>query len=388
MHFSARPIRDVAPIVRLPSHDVAGGSLSPAHLQDETQNFACDVEYLEIYNEKVCDLLSDPVQGAKKALKVREDPKRGPYVEGLSARTVHSFQEIDDLMELGNSHRTTAATNMNDTSSRSHAVFTLKFTQAQLIEGIPLEKTSKINLVDLAGSERTSSTGATGLRLKEGGNINKSLTTLGLVISALADRSKAEAKADKKKKDAGDDASPGKGKKKKQLFVYLWLGPDFDYLSCSSFLTDGMCHAFHIAHANWMLVGAFISMLCPMPVFRPYRDSVLTWLLKESLGGNSKTIMLAALSPANVNYGETLSTLHYANRAKAIVNKAVVNEDENVRIIKELRNEIMKLKDLLVRATLTLFWDLSSRTFISHTTLLHALDSWMLIGACNSIWCL
>ena len=128
-----------------------------------------------------------------------------------------------------------------------------------------------------------------------------------------------------------------------------------------------------------------------MPVFRPYRDSVLTWLLKESLGGNSKTIMLAALSPANVNYGETLSTLHYANRAKAIVNKAVVNEDENVRIIKELRNEIMKLKDLLVRATLTLFWDLSSRTFISHTTLhdlLHALDSWMLIGACNSIWCL
>ena len=271
--------------------------LSP-HLQDDTQNFACDVEYLEIYNEKVCDLLSDPVKGAKKALKVREDPKRGPYVEGLSARTVHSFQEIDDLMELGNSHRTTAATAMNDTSSRSHAVFTLKFTQAQLIEGIPLEKTAKINLVDLAGSERTSSTGATGLRLKEGGNINKSLTTLGLVISALADRSKAEAKAEKKKKEAGEDASPGKGKKKKQLFV-------------------------------------------------PYRDSVLTWLLKESLGGNSKTIMLAALSPADVNYGETLSTLHYANRAKSIVNKAVVNEDENVRIIKELRAEIMKLKDLL-----------------------------------------
>ena len=161
---------------------------------------------------------------------------------------------------------------MNDTSSRSHAVFTMVFTQASVIQGLPCERTSKINLVDLAGSERTSSTGATGLRLKEGGNINKSLTTLGLVISALAERSK-------KKKAAS-------GKK-------------------------GGSHV-------------------------PYRDSALTWLLRESLGGNSKTIMLAAISPADINYGETLSTLHYANRAKNIMNKAIVNEDENVRLIKEL----------------------------------------------------
>lgn len=255
--------------------------------KDDTMNFACDVEYLEIYNEKVRDLLSNAPKGkVNHALRVREDPKRGPFVDGLTARTVTSFEEIDTLMEQGNSNRTTAATNMNDTSSRSHAVFTLKFTQASIIEGVPCEKTSKINLVDLAGSERTSSTGATGLRLKEGGNINKSLTTLGLVISALAERSKSDGT-----KKSGD-------KKSKKFFV-------------------------------------------------PYRDSVLTWLLKESLGGNSKTIMLAAISPADVNYGETLSTLHYANRAKNIVNKAIVNEDENVRVIKELREEILRLKDLL-----------------------------------------
>eukprot|EP00040_Diaphanoeca_grandis_P032706 m.198902 g.198902 ORF g.198902 m.198902 type:complete len:1075 (-) comp32712_c0_seq1:40-3264(-) len=258
---------------------------------EDKVTFKCDVEYLEIYNEKVRDLLSDTPKGElNHSLKVREDPKLGPYVEGLTARTVTDFQGIDDLMEAGNKNRTTAKTNMNDTSSRSHAVFTLRFTQATFIQGVPCEKTSKINLVDLAGSERTSSTGATGQRLKEGGNINKSLTTLGLVISALAERSQKEAKKAK--------STPKKGDKPAKIFV-------------------------------------------------PYRDSVLTWLLKESLGGNSKTIMLAALSPADVNYGETLSTLHYANRAKNIVNKAMINEDENVRIIKELRGEILKLKELL-----------------------------------------
>ena len=179
------------------------------------------------------------------------------------------------LMDIGNSTRTVAATNMNDTSSRSHALFTITFTQVSFEAGLPSEKTSKVNLVDLAGSERTSSTGATGKRLKEGGSINKSLTTLGIVIEQLAKRT-------------------GKG-------------------------------------AN----------------FIPYRDSVLTWLLRESLGGNLKTIMLAAISTADVNYGETLSTLHYANRAKNIVNKPIVNEDENVRIIRELRKEVEELKNML-----------------------------------------
>jgi len=248
-------------------------------------SYIAEVNYLEIYNEKVRDLL---VTSSKKgetphALKVRENPKTGPFVEGLTSHKVTNYEQILALMDEGNDNRTTAATNMNDTSSRSHAVFTMVFTQASVIQGLPCERTSKINLVDLAGSERTSSTGATGLRLKEGGNINKSLTTLGLVISALAERSK-------KKKAAS-------GKK-------------------------GGSHV-------------------------PYRDSALTWLLRESLGGNSKTIMLAAISPADINYGETLSTLHYANRAKNIMNKAIVNEDENVRLIKELQSEVARLKDLL-----------------------------------------
>eukprot|EP00038_Savillea_parva_P007589 m.171191 g.171191 ORF g.171191 m.171191 type:complete len:1061 (-) comp13345_c0_seq1:363-3545(-) len=248
--------------------------------KEPESSFVAQVGYLEIYNEKVRDLLVDKGDGNYHSLRVREDPKLGPFVDGLSSHTVVDYEGIEALMDKGNAMRTTAATNMNDTSSRSHAVFTLLFTQAMMIEGVPCEKTSKINLVDLAGSERSSSTGATGARLKEGANINKSLTCLGLVIHALAERSSK------------------KGRKSKGDFV-------------------------------------------------PYRDSVLTWLLRESLGGNSKTIMVAALSPADVNYGETLSTLHYANRAKNIVNKAVVNEDENVRLIKELRAEVLRLKDLL-----------------------------------------
>eukprot|EP00055_Hartaetosiga_balthica_P000719 m.137305 g.137305 ORF g.137305 m.137305 type:complete len:909 (+) comp11535_c0_seq1:75-2801(+) len=251
-----------------------------AEESDEDKKFGAVVSYLEIYNERVKDLLSD---SHSKNLRVREHPKTGPFVDGLSEHDVTDFSQIEQLMEFGNNNRTTAKTGMNDTSSRSHAVFTILFKQASFVEGIPSEKLSKINLVDLAGSERTSATGATGQRLVEGGNINKSLTTLGLCISALADRSKA-------------NASPKKGKKK---------------------------------------------------VFVPYRDSVLTWLLKDSLGGNSKTIMVAAVSPANVNYGETLSTLHYANRAKNIVNKPIVNEDENVRIIRELRAEVERLKSLM-----------------------------------------
>ena len=143
---------------------------------------------------------------------------------------------------------------------------------------------SKISLVDLAGSERAESTGAKGTRLKEGANINKSLTTLGKVISALAE-------------SGGSSSAAGK-KKKKQDFI-------------------------------------------------PYRDSVLTWLLRENLGGNSKTAMVAAISPADINYDETLSTLRYADRAKQIVCKAVVNEDANAKLIRELKDEINRLRDLL-----------------------------------------
>ncbi|CAG9130602.1 unnamed protein product [Plutella xylostella] len=215
-------------------------------------------------------------------LRVREHPALGPYVEDLSKLAVTSYQDIYDLIEEGNAARTVAATNMNETSSRSHAVFTIFFTQQRhdTITNLMSEKVSKISLVDLAGSERADSTGAKGTRLKEGANINKSLTTLGKVISALAEiasKSKKSKKAD----------------------------------------------------------------------FIPYRDSVLTWLLRENLGGNSKTAMIAAISPADINYDETLSTLRYADRAKQIVCKAVVNEDANAKLIRELKEEILKLRELL-----------------------------------------
>lgn len=257
--------------------------ISEATRWDEA-SFRTEVSYLEIYNERVRDLLRRKSTQTYN-LRVREHPKDGPYVEDLSKHLVQNYSDVEELMEAGNINRTTASTGMNDVSSRSHAIFTINFTQAKFDAEMPSETVSKIHLVDLAGSERADATGATGVRLKEGGNINKSLVTLGNVISALADMSQDGANTNLKKKS----------------------------------------------------------------VFVPYRDSVLTWLLKDSLGGNSKTIMIATVSPADVNYGETLSTLRYANRAKNIINKPTINEDSNVRLIRELRAEIARLKALLVQ---------------------------------------
>lgn len=145
-----------------------------------------EVSYMEIYCERVRDLLNPKNKGN---LRVREHPLLGPYVEDLSKLAVTSYQDIHDLIDEGNKARTVAATNMNETSSRSHAVFTIFFTQRRHdpMTDLTTEKVSKISLVDLAGSERADSTGAKGTRLKEGANINKSLTTLGKVISALAE---------------------------------------------------------------------------------------------------------------------------------------------------------------------------------------------------------
>ncbi|KAA0710986.1 Kinesin-like protein KIF13B [Triplophysa tibetana] len=248
--------------------------------QREGESFTVEVSYMEIYNEKVRDLL-DP-KGSRQALRVREHKVLGPYVDGLSRLAVESYKDIESLMSEGNKSRTVAATNMNEESSRSHGVFNIILTHTlkDLQSGTSGEKVSKLSLVDLAGSERAAKTGAAGERLKEGSNINKSLTTLGLVISALADQ--------------------GAGKNKTK--------------------------------------------------FVPYRDSVLTWLLKDSLGGNSRTAMVATVSPAADNFEETLSTLRYADRAKSIVNHAVVNEDPNARIIRELREEVEKLRDQLTQA--------------------------------------
>ncbi|WVQ70657.1 hypothetical protein IAR50_000179 [Cryptococcus sp. DSM 104548] len=227
-------------------------------------SYTVEVSYIEIYNEKVRDLLNPKNKGN---LRVREHPALGPYVEDLSRLVVENFGQMMTLMDEGNKARTVASTNMNETSSRSHAVFTLILTQKRLDAQTNMtgEKVSKISLVDLAGSERQGSTGATGTRLKEGANINRSLTTLGKVIAALA-------------------AGSGGGKKKKEDHV-------------------------------------------------PYRDSVLTWLLKESLGGNSKTAMIAAIS-----------TLRYADAAKKIKTHAVVNEDPNAKVIRELKEELEVLR--------------------------------------------
>ncbi len=186
-----------------------------------------------------------------------------------------SYKEISDKMDEGYENRTIGSTVMNATSSRAHTIVTIEFNQIQNIGTTKSSKLSKINLVDLAGSERQKSTEATGDRLKEGCNINKSLLVLGNVINTLAD------KAMGKKKD----------------------------------------------------------------VLPPYRDSALTRILQNALGGNSKTVMICALSPASINYEETLSTLRYADRAKKIQNKAVINEsehDKTVRLLKEENNELKK----------------------------------------------
>ncbi|KAK0735481.1 P-loop containing nucleoside triphosphate hydrolase protein [Apiosordaria backusii] len=232
--------------------------------QSEMPNisYKVKVSYFEVYNEHVRDLLvappTNPTAAGPYYLKIRESPTEGPYVKDLTEVPVGSLDEILRLMRTGDGNRTVASTKMNDTSSRSHAVFTIMLKQIyhDFETDQTTERSSRIRLVDLAGSERAKSTEATGVRLREGSNINKSLTTLGRVIAALADP---------KKNNRG---------------------------------------------------GTSVV---------PYRDSILTWLLKDSLGGNSKTAMIACVSPSD--YEETLSTLRYADQAKRIRTQAVVNQD-------------------------------------------------------------
>ncbi|XP_057626044.1 kinesin-like protein KIF14 [Chionomys nivalis] len=249
-----------------------------AKKQTSEVSYHLEMSFFEVYNEKIHDLLVCKGENGqrKQPLRVREHPVSGPYVEALSMNVVSSYSDIQSWLELGNKQRATAATGMNDKSSRSHSVFTLVMTQTktEFVEGEEHDHriTSRINLIDLAGSERCSAAHTSGERLKEGVSINKSLLTLGKVISALSEQAN--------------------GKR----------------------------------------------------VFIPYRESVLTWLLKESLGGNSKTAMIATISPAASNIEETLSTLRYATQARLIVNIAKVNEDMNAKLIRELKAEIEKLK--------------------------------------------
>lgn len=245
-----------------------------------SESLRCEVSasMLEIYNEQIQDLLKPPNERVKGGLKIREDKMNGVFVQDLSKSPCSSYEEISDILDKGNSNRTVAATMMNATSSRAHTVLTICFTQITYDEsGKPFNrKQSNINLVDLAGSERASKTGATGDTLKEGSNINKSLSTLGRVITTLAKRASGQTK---------------------------------DII--------------------------------------PYRESSLTRILQNALGGNSKTTMIAAISPATFNIEETISTLRYADQVKAIKNQAIVNETPQEKLIRELKEENLRLKAMV-----------------------------------------
>ena len=252
-------------------------------------SYTVHVSYFEVYNEHVRDLLSPPRPSSDNHpyyLKIRESPTEGPYIKDLTDLPVKNYHELLRHMRLGDSNRTTASTKMNDTSSRSHAVFTIMLKQIHhdLSTDATTERLARIRLVDLAGSERAKATEATGARLREGSNINKSLTTLGRVIAALADP------------------------------------------------RHGRIHNGSKTRSKDVV---------------PYRDSILTWLLKDSLGGNSKTAMIACIAPSD--YDETLSTLRYADQAKHIRTRAIVNQDsvsaaERDAQIAEMQNTIRELQ--------------------------------------------
>ncbi|XP_020614830.1 kinesin-like protein KIF15 isoform X3 [Orbicella faveolata] len=239
----------------------------------ERVEFLCRCSFLEIYNEQIFDLL-DP---ASTGLSLREDIKKGVFVDGLLERDVASARDAYRVLNSGWLNRRVASTSMNRESSRSHAVFTVALESKERKAGMASIKVSRLNLVDLAGSERQKDTHAEGLRLKEASSINKSLSALGNVIMALVD------------------------------------------------ITHGKTRHVH------------------------YRDSKLTFLLRDSLGGNAKTYLIANVHPSAKCFGETLSTLNFAKRAKMIKNKAVVNEDATGSIT-ALQAEIRRLREELEKA--------------------------------------
>uniref|UniRef100_A0A7N6AUC1 Kinesin-like protein n=1 Tax=Anabas testudineus TaxID=64144 RepID=A0A7N6AUC1_ANATE len=237
-------------------------------------DFCLTVSYLEIYNEEILDLLCTSKD--KPAISIREDPKEGIKIVGLTERQVFSANEMVGCLELGNSARTVGSTAMNAASSRSHAIFTITLEQRRGTDKVD-SVVSKLHLVDLAGSERQKKTKAEGDRLKEGISINRGLLSLGNVISALGDESK------------------------KNTFV-------------------------------------------------PYRDSKLTRLLQDSLGGNSHTLMIACVSPADSNMEETINTLRYADRARKIKNKPIVNVDPRAAEMSRLKQQVQELQVMLLHA--------------------------------------
>ncbi|RLM99326.1 phragmoplast orienting kinesin 2 [Panicum miliaceum] len=238
--------------------------------RDEKLKYSCKCSFLEIYNEQITDLL-DP---SSSNLQLREDIRKEVYVENLTELEVGCVSDIIKLLMQGSANRKVAATNMNRESSRSHSVFTCIIESRWEKDSASNLRFARLNLVDLAGSERQRTSGAEGERLKEAANINKSLSTLGLVIMNLVD----------------------------------------------------------LAHGKERHV--------------PYRDSRLTFLLQDSLGGNSKTMIIANVSPSVCSANETLSTLKFAQRARLIQNNAVVNEDASGDVL-ALQHQIRLLKEEL-----------------------------------------
>ena len=240
-------------------------------------DYTVNASFLEVYGEDVHDLTDKE----RTPLPLREDSQGGVVVSGLKSLSVTTAAEALNVLHIGTLNRTTAATLMNLTSSRSHAVFTVYLTQTTRGGGdVDVKTISKFTFVDLAGSERMKKTGAEGERAKEGIKINEGLLALGNVINALADEDRIA--------------------KKEKIHV-------------------------------------------------PYRQSKLTRLLQDALGGNSQTLFLACVSPADVNSSETLSTLHYANRARNIKNAPTKNVDANIVELQRLHalnhilmNELVK----------------------------------------------
>ena len=335
--------------------------------------FKVEISYLEIYAEQIRDLLNSDSNTSN--LKVREHPTTGPYVDGITLVPVENFYAVHQFMLFGSKKRVTAATKMNDTSSRSHAVFIVYVNQyikasenaptvtrasenAQPISKISetphtilsqLISQSKLCLVDLAGSERVKDSGVTGIHLKEAADINTSLTMLGRVISTLA-----------KLSGGGNDSGSNRGHSSNPN-TPRYIVPSTDTLLVRDAGSRRRGSGTNSGHNSPRVITSSISeqkdkehkehkehkekdhkeSIIP---HIPFRDSILTWLLKDSLGGNSKTVMLAAISPSHLNYDETVNTLQYAARAKEIVNKVTINSSNTDAMISKLNAELEQLQ--------------------------------------------
>lgn len=316
--------------------------------RDGQVKYRVELSYLEIYCEQVRDLLGQE----HLELKVREHPETGPYVEGLSKMLVTDTLTIKKLIDQGNRERITAATLMNERSSRSHAILTLYFGQTILSDD-PLappqtEIISQINLVDLAGSERVDQSGVTGINFNEMKKINLSLTTLGIVINKLVARSlKHHEHVSHPKSDKQIISGSAKLVAKKPIKPGLSRVPSNQSNQPGQYAAPRDLHSKSNAQkilASPREQSARSKSPVKLSEHVPFRDSVLTWILKESLGGNSKTFMIATISPSSLNYSETLGTLRYADNAKKIINSISINQSSSDKINAALQDEVERLR--------------------------------------------